>query len=200
MNRVLKSILSLVMIGVLAICLNGCEDEDLFLEYTDDYEDSDYSSSEYADDYEDSDNFDPMEYGFENDFGMTKWIEVTEYSYNNKTATYKELGWEHCIYEFKSNVRYDYTRFEELNLTGKYQLSRTNTYQIMSNDCISLDNGKTYTIMERIVLPNNNLVIKALINRAEKWFVLEDQIDWEKSPIEENAEEDYRSIFTYFFK
>ncbi len=149
--------------------------------------------------YEDPTFFNPEKYGFITNYGMTKWIEITSYSVDGEKATYKENGYKHKIYEFTNNIFYDYSRYEELSMTKDYNIKETSNYTIINNDCINM-NGDTYTITERVKLKNKNLIIKVFVDDSERWFILEEQVDWSKSPIEENTDNISWSSFIYYFK
>ena len=151
--------------------------------------------------------FDAENYGFINSYNMYTWVEVTSYSIGkeNANATFTEHGYSHSIYKFKDRTFYSYSRYEtdldgevnNKNLTEK--LKYTSNYTIINNDSVSMD-GDTWTIFERKFDNYGNLILKVKIGSEEKWFLLEEQIDWEESP----KVEDYKGIawkqYTYYFK
>lgn len=150
---------------------------------------------------EDPDYFNPEEYGFINNYGMTEWIEVTKYSIANKDAyaTFAESGHVHEIYKFKDNVFYDYSCFEKRKTSDEYKLQKTSNYSIVNNDSIN-KNGSAITIFDRIYDYNGNLIIKAMFGGAEKWFILKEQIDWDKSPEIEDLNHNGWKSYKYYFK
>lgn len=147
--------------------------------------------------------FDAEKYGFINNQGMHTWVEITEYSIGKaeSNATYTEMGHYHRIYNFKDCVLKSYSRYESKatdhkNLTE--HLDSVSNYTIINNDSISLK-GSSLTIIERVHDDNGNLILKVMFGSSEKWFILEEQINWDKSPQIEDFENGWK-IYTYYFK
>lgn len=136
---------------------------------------------------------------------MHTWVEITAYDIGteNANATYEEEGWEHCIYKLKDGTLYSYTRYEGKDGVDNKKLTQdlnyTLTYTVVNNDSANVD-GKTWTIFERVCDNNGNLIIKVKIGNNEKWFIMEDQIDWEKSPEIDDSKGEFRNSYTYYFK
>lgn len=190
------------------IC-DATEGEPLEHEYKDGFciyccaKDSDYfaaATQEFINGYKNTEN-----YGFTNNDDMLTWVEITSYDIKKgaSNATYEEQGYEHCIYKFKAGTLYSYSRYEgKEGVTNKdvtQDLKYTLNYTVVNNDTANV-NGKTWTIFERICDSNGNLVIKVKIGNKEKWFILKDQIDWEKSPEIDNSKGEFRNCYIYYFK
>ena len=133
---------------------------------------------------------DPNNYGFINNYGMTMWIDISGYDLSNAEAYYKESKYSsdhnHLYRDFKNGVMYGY---EHKKGTSKQDLGGTFPYQVLNNDSLTVS-GTTITIVERVSDKNGNLIIKAMVTYThygtteseEYWFILADQVDWEKSP------------------
>ncbi len=151
---------------------------------------------------EDPNYFNADNYGFYNSGEMTKWIEITEYSFPNQSATYAEYGKQHRIWEFKNNLFNMYNRFESHTDNHKEfnNITQSHSYSIVNNDAINVE-GHTLTIYERKTDSNGHLIIKAMYKNTKKWFVLYEQIDWDKSPnIGDIENAPAWNSYTYYFK
>lgn len=147
----------------------------------------------------DPDYFDPENYGFINNYGMTMWIDISGYDFGNAEAYYKESKYSsdhnHLYRDFKNGVMYGY---EHKKGTSEQDLGATYPYQILNNDTLTVS-GTTITIFERVSDKNGNLVIKAMVTYThygstesdEYWFILADQVDWEKSPVVSGEKESF---------
>ena len=152
---------------------------------------------------EDPSYFVPENYGFINNYGMYTFVEITGYSLSGTTpyVFFEEHGYSHKIRMFKDKIYYDYSRYEtDENVDNKKlteDLNGTESYTIINNDAISVD-GDTFTIFER-VCRDGRLILKTMWNNTERWYILEEQIDWNKSPSIENVENGWKK-YTYYFK
>lgn len=152
----------------------------------------------------DPDFFDAENYGFINNFGKYTWVEITGYKIgtNNAYAKYEEGGKAHRIYAFRDGVMYYYGRFEtgDVEEHKNLKLSYTANYSIINNDAVVVD-GATWTIFERKFDQDGHLVIKVMAGSRERWYILEEQIDWTKSPeVEAISPGGGWKRFTYYWK
>jgi len=156
----------------------------------------------------------PKDYGFVNNYGMYTWVEVDEFSFEDAEphSVFKTSGTDdtkHYIYSFREGVCYDRISWETGDTYDDFtrNINETYAYTVLNNDSI-LVNDKTWTIIDRVVSPTGNVVLKVKLAAKERLFVLSEQIDWEKSPqavdgradseIEKSHEIYYHYI--YYFK
>lgn len=149
---------------------------------------------------EDPDYFVPEKYGFSNNYGMTRWVRITGYSFKSGvgSVTYENYGGGNRppVYEFKNNVLYIYFYVENDDGTGQYSLYKTKNYGIVNNDCVDIGYGNV-TIFERKVI-NGKLILKVMDDGDECWYVLEDQLDLSRPPEVEGS--GYDREYTYYFQ
>lgn len=144
------------------------------------------------------------DYGFINNNNMYTWVQVTSYSLDdeNPHATFTEKGYRHEVYTFKDGTVISYNRFETSGAEDHKNLTQTvdytSSYTVVNNNTIEFD-GDTWTILERII-DDGNIVLKVAIDSKQKYFILEEQIDWEKSPLIEDTSAKYAKSYTYYFE
>lgn len=151
--------------------------------------------------------FNPASFGFLNNYGMGTLIEISEYSLEGEvpTVSWETDGYRHGIVKFNNNVFYYYSRYEHDHNPKDVteDLSSTTTYKIISNDAISLGNGTTLTIIDRIYDDDGHIILKMMWDNEGYSFVLKEQIDWTKSPaIRANKGNDLRhgGKLIYYFQ
>lgn len=146
--------------------------------------------------------FDPRKYGFESEQNMGRWIEVNGISAENGYAVYREFGYEQYVRGFKENAM---SLYDSYDLIPRESPSEVRAYEVLNNDSIQVTNGSgtyTITITERVV-NGNFFAFKTIIRNTEKWFVLEDMLDWDRVERIDNLsdpDDEYRKTRKYYFK
>lgn len=115
--------------------------------------------------------FDLNEYGFENNNGMTKWIEVTGYDFEKGYAEFSGKNSAQYFLEFKENALISRATISRDNAPSNQMLQ---SFEKLDNDTALIDE-KPILITKRIV-DENMLVIVTLKNKKESYFVLEEMI------------------------
>ena len=115
--------------------------------------------------------FNLSEFGFENNNGMCKWIQITDYNFENGYAEFCKEKAGQYILEFKEHtVLSSYcTGNNAENVSKKLQ-----TFQVLDNNSALIDN-KPILITERIT-ENNMLIIKIFRKNSEHLFILENTV------------------------
>ena len=119
-----------------------------------------------------NEQFDLNNFGFENNNGMNKWIEITNYDFEKGYAEFSNKNDIQYFLDFKENV------VISTFLTYKQTESQKETLQLfekLDNNTAVIDQKPIY-IKKRIV-QNNMLVIEVLRNSENAFFVLQDMVD-----------------------
>ena len=142
--------------------------------------------------YEDPTYFFAGKYGFINTYDKYTWIQITKYKTAQQItyATFLNYKNNQKTYRFKDGVRYEYTNYFAETLQS------TTNYTIINNDAILIED-KTFTIYNRVYDDKGNLILKTMCDTDEMWFVLKEQIDWERSPKIESGPD--FTDYTYYF-
>lgn len=149
--------------------------------------------------------FDPSKYGFENNFGMTKWIEVTEFDLENglsSTAVYLNP---YTVDE--SQIMFDY-KTDEVELIARDLYDKSFEYtkyqlEVLNNDtailCVGGRRVFGINIVERYYNAYGHLVIELDFDGEENmFFVLANQV--EEKDGAGYSEDKYPTQYTYRFK
>ncbi len=114
--------------------------------------------------------FDLNEFGFENNNGMTRWIEITNYDFNEGYAEFNSNSVQY-FFDFKENA------LITTHSTNNQQILQS--FKKLDNDTAMIDE-KPILITKRIV-DNGMLVITTLRDKKESYFVLEQMIEVDKN-------------------
>ena len=98
----------------------------------------------------DSEPIDYGDFGFENTYGLTEWISITEYDFSDINNAYIEVSYRgHEVFLFENGYlqsRY----FKEANYYSgdfsKGDLDTAMRYSVVSNSVLSMDDNSTYEI------------------------------------------------------
>lgn len=112
---------------------------------------------------------------------MRKWIYIDGYSIGGSDPyAYTQSSSHPLIFEFKNSVYYLYQYDKRIE---DYDLYSKDVYEYESNDVIGLYGFSEYLfILERVSDSSGNLILKTELDDYEMWFILADQVDWERSP------------------
>ena len=147
-----------------------------------------------------SEPVDYSDFGFQNNYGMTEWMEIDDYDFSDPQNAYVTcVEWNSKFYIMKFEDGYLHTRkftcyseqsdfykdnFTVGELTDLYQ------YSVISNDLISLPDNSSYEIKYR-VLENNIPIVSISLNYEEYFndytikngrFIPKDFIDFSREP------------------
>ncbi len=116
--------------------------------------------------------FDLNEYGFENNNGMTKWIEITSYDFGKGYAEFDNEHTSQFFLDFKENSLISSWRTNKQKDATEQALQK---FEKLDNDTALIDD-KPFLITKRIV-DNDMLIIMTLRDKKESYFVLEHMVE-----------------------
>ncbi len=130
--------------------------------------------------------FDLNEFGFENNNGMCKWIEITDYDFEKGYAEFSKNNSVQYFLDFKENAV-----ISSCSIDSQHKPS-TQTLQLfkkIDNDTAII--GEKPILITKRIVHNDMLVIVILRNKSESFFILEEMVD-----IVQNEDENSK----YYFK
>lgn len=129
---------------------------------------------------EDPDFVDLDNFGFINNYGMNEWIEITGYNsehvkiYSSSSeGVYRFFGNYEC---YAGSINYCEAKMGIQDM--KNSSWDTNTIKTLSNDTMQDTMTSCVTIMERVIINENAVVLKGVRNNHDEWYVPTEMLDW----------------------